>query len=119
MNNLTKWAIGILALSLLALIWGYNYQDSHKLEGFGAFLGANASTYRFAGFCQIGGAIGLLIGIGLFIGGLVQGGRNSEGTKEPIILTTQCQKRFRGNGSYSKGCGKVRGCTQSVGSESA
>ena len=72
MNNLTKWAIGLLLLSLIALIWGYNYQDSHKMEGLGAFLGADVTTYRIAGTCKIAGTVAFVVAIGLLVAGLLQ-----------------------------------------------
>jgi len=73
-NQLLTSAVVTLAVSAVAFIWGYWYQDSHSTGAimeslFGSGPGA---TYQIAGWSLIVGALGFLIGVGLLIGGLVQ-----------------------------------------------
>ena len=73
MNNLTKYAIAILASSTLAMLWGFEYRSDHRLDATAAFFGATASpTYTLAGWAAGLGVLAFIIGIALLIGGLVQ-----------------------------------------------
>jgi hypothetical protein len=73
MNDLLKWAIGILVASAAAMVWGFSYRSDHAMEPLrSAFFGQSDPTFEVAGWASGLGVLAFLIGIALLIGGLVQ-----------------------------------------------
>jgi hypothetical protein len=72
MNTLLKVAILVLAVSIIALAWGYNYTSTHQLSGLANMFGNADPTYNTANTSMMVGGIGLLLGAALLIGGLTR-----------------------------------------------
>ncbi|MBI3894337.1 MAG: hypothetical protein HY313_00250 [Acidobacteria bacterium] len=75
MNGVLKSAIIILIASGIATVWGYQYRQSHAVEGaMGMFFGGVSQTYVIAGWALGLGILGFLIGIGVLVAGLLKAG---------------------------------------------
>ena len=75
MNGTVKLALMMLAGSIVAMGWGFQYRGDHPLQAVGAFFGESDPTFAMAGWAAGLGALGFVIGIALLIGGLVQSNR--------------------------------------------
>lgn len=76
MNGVLKSAIIILLVSGIATVWGFQYRQSHAVEGaVGMFFGGVSQTYVMAGWALGLGILGFLIGIGVLVAGLVKSGK--------------------------------------------
>lgn len=78
MNEMLKYAIVVLAGSIVAMIWGFQYRGDHPMQAVGAFFGYSDPTYSIAGWAARLGVIAFVIGIALLIGGLAQTNKETE-----------------------------------------
>jgi hypothetical protein len=90
MNDLVKAAIGVLVVSIIAVAWGYNYTSTHQLSGLANMFGSVDPTYTMANWAIGIGALGVLLGAALLIGGLVK--KNEERNYNSISLRTRRHK---------------------------
>lgn len=77
MNTTLKSALAVLAVSVVALVWGGEYRSDHPLAAVGAIFGSADQTYVLAGWALGLGVLAFLIGLALLIAGLVRGHRGS------------------------------------------
>ena len=82
MNGKVHAAMIVLISSAVAMIWGFQYRGDHPLAGVGAFFGVQDPIYSLAGWAAGMGVLAFLIGIALFIAGLVQSSPNVLGGKD-------------------------------------
>jgi hypothetical protein len=82
MNSKLQAATIVMVASAVAMMWGFQYRGDHPMAAVGALFGAQDPTYTLAGWASGLGILAFLVGIALFIAGLVQSSSSSSGGKE-------------------------------------